>query len=139
MRKSKKLLALFTAAIMAVTVFAGAVPANAASKDFACDGAVATAYVASTTPKTGSAWTTSKDGKSFSYLYAGVFGTRVDKNGDNPRYTSGPGSTGSGTNSGMDLLQAIVDGSGDYYARVVSANIATYNGTTNSTSLTIRR
>ena len=139
MKLSKRLTALFAAVLMAITVFSSAMPAYAKSKDFTCGSATATGYVSSATTKTGSAWTDSKDGKSFSYLYAAVFGTRVDKNGDNPRYLSGPGKESKGTTSGVDALKAITDGSGDYYARVVSANVGTYNGTTNSTSVTISR
>lgn len=139
MKLSKRLTALFAAVLMTITVFTSAIPAFAKSKDFACGSATATGYVSSSTSKTGSAWTKSKDGKSFSYLYAAVFGTRVDKNGDNPRYLSGPGKENSGTNSGTDVLKAITDGSGDYYARVVSANVGTYNGKTNSTTVTISR
>lgn len=140
MKLSKRLTALFAAGVMAVTVFTSAIPAYAKYDDFTCGTAVARGYVSSNTRLTGSAWTESKNGTTkFSYLYAAVFGTRVDKNGDNPRYSSGPGKENSGTNSGMDVLKAITDKSGDYYARVVSANVGTYNGKTNSTSVTISR
>ena len=139
MKKSKRFAALFAAVLMAITMFTGSSSAYAKSKDFDCGKATATGYVSSATSKSGSAWTKSIYGKSFSYLYAAVFGTKVDKNGDNQRYVSGPGKEGKGTNSGTDALKVIADGSGDYYARVVSANVATYNKTTNSITLTISR
>ena len=138
MKLSKRISALFVAILMTVAIFTSAIPTYAKSKDFTCGGATATGYVSSVTTKTGSAWTKSKNGKNFSYLYAAVFGTRVDKNGDNPRYSSGPGKENHGTNSGTDYLKTIIN-STDYYARVVSANVGTYNGKTNSTSVTISR
>lgn len=140
MKLSKRMTALFAAVLMAITVFSSAFPAYAKYNDFSCGSAVARGYVTSNTRLTGAAWTESKNGTTkFSYLYAAVFGTRVDKNGDNPRYLSGPGKESSGTNSGMDVLKAIADNSGDYYARVVSANVGTYNGKTNSTTVAISR
>ena len=139
MKLSKRLTALFAAVLMVITMLNGTVPAYAKSEDFDCGKATATGYVSSATPKSGSAWTKSNYGKSFSYLYAAVFGTRVDKNGDNPRYLSGAGIEGKGTNSGTDALKVIANSSGDYYAKVASANVGTYNNKTNSIYLTISR
>lgn len=125
---------------MTVTVFSSATTAYAKSQAFKCGKTVARGYVTSNTRYSGAAWTNSENGTTkFSYLFAGVFGTRVNKNGDTVKYVSGPGKDKSGTESGMDVLPVIPSNTGDYYARVVSANIGTYNGTTNSISLSISR
>ena len=156
MKKSKRFAALFAAVLMAITMFTGSISAYAADHSktaikpkgiysnltitgWRSDNSKTNMYAKTTANYSTYRLAVTIYGKSFSYLYAAVFGTKVDKNGDNPRYVSGPGKEGKGTNSGTDALKVIADGSGDYYARVVSANVATYNKTTNSITLTISR
>ena len=79
MKKSKRFAALFATVLMAITMFTGSSSAYAKSKDFDCGKATSTGYVSSATSKSGSAWTKSIYGKSFSYLYIATFGTIVDK------------------------------------------------------------
>lgn len=100
MKLSKRLTALFAAVLMAITMFTGSSSAYAKSpnsKTLVCGSYKATCSLATTNKYSGAAITDSaskdknKNKIKFDALCATMFGTKVDKNGDNPKYISSSG------------------------------------------------
>lgn len=100
MKKSKRFAALFAAVLMAITMFTGSISAYAKSpksKTLVCGSYKATCSLVTANKYSGAAITDSaskdknKNKIKFDTLCATMFGTKVDKNGDNPKYISSSG------------------------------------------------
>lgn len=146
MKLSKKITSLLAAVLMVITVFTSAVPAfaNSATGKLTCGSYTAAVSLASANKYSGGAFTTSSSKDSsgnnvkFNRLYAAMFGTKVDKNGDNPKYVSGPGKNATNATSAADAIPVLSKTGGYYYARMSSAHIAVKNGVEKSTSLAVK-
>ena len=100
MKKSKRFAALFAAVLMAITMFTGSISAyvkSPNSKTLVCGSYKATCSLVTANKYSGAAITDSaskdknKNKIKFDTLCATMFGTKVDKNGDNPKYISSSG------------------------------------------------
>lgn len=146
MKSSKRFAALFAAVLMFVTMFTGGAVqtfAKNANATISCGSYKASCSLVSANKYSGIAITNSasKDSSGnsikFNTLYAGMFGTRVDKNGDNPKYISGPGKEASNATSASDGIPVLSSTGGYYYAKMATAHIAIKNGVESSKALTV--
>jgi hypothetical protein len=144
MKFSKRITALFTAILMAITVFSNAIPAFAKSpnsKTLTCGSYKATCSMITANKYSGMAITSSasKDSSNnkvkFDTLCTTMFGTKVDKNGDNPKYISSTGTPKYNVTSASEGIPTLSSTGGYYYAKMVSAHIAIKNGVEKSTTL----
>ena len=71
----------------------------------------------------------------FDTLCATMFGTKVDKNGDNPKYISSSGTPKKNATTASEGIPILKASSGYYYAKMASAHIAKKNGIQNATTL----
>ena len=144
MKKSKRFAALFAAVLMAITMFTGSISAYAKSpepKTIKCGSYKATCSLVTTNKYSGAAITDSaskdknKNKIKFDTLCATMFGTKVDKNGDNPKYISSSGTPKKNATTASEGIPILKASSGYYYAKMASAHIAKKNGIQNATTL----
>ena len=144
MKKSKRFAALFATVLMAITMFTGSSSAYAKSpnsKTLVCGSYKATCSLATTNKYSGAAITDSaskdknKNKIKFDALCATMFGTKVDKNGDNPKYISSSGTPKKNVTTVSEGIPMLKASSGYYYAKMASAHIAKKNGIQNATTL----
>lgn len=144
MKKSKRFAALFAAVLIVITAFTSAVPAFAKSPDtktLTCGSYKATCLLVTANKYSGAAITdsASKDKNKkkikFDTLCATMFGTKVDKNGDNPKYISSSGTPKKNATTASEGIPILKASSGYYYAKMASAHIAKKNGIQNATTL----
>lgn len=144
MKLSKRLTALFAAVLIVITAFTSAVPAFAKSPDtktLTCGSYKATCSMVTANKYSGMAITSSasKDSSGnkvkFNTLCTTMFGTKVDKNGDNPKYISSKGTPKNNVTYVAEGIPALSSTGGYYYAKMASAHIAKKNGIQNATTL----
>ena len=145
MKLSKRLTALLAAVLMTVTMFTSATPAYATSKTgtLTCGNYKASVSLVSANKYSGMAMTSSNSKDSsgnlvkFNTLCATMFGTKVDKNGDNPKYIGSKGEPKYNTTTAAEGITTLSSTGGYYYAKLASAHIAIKNGIEKSTTLNV--
>ncbi len=145
MKLSKKIAAVLAAALMTVTMFTGAMPASAksASSSLKCGNYTASVSLVSANKYSGMAVTSSSSKDSsgntvkFNTLCAAMFGTKVDKNGDNPKYVSSNGTPKTNATYTAEGIPVLSSTGGYYYAKMASAHIAIKNGVEKATTLNV--
>lgn len=143
MKKTKKIAALLAAVILVVTVFSGIVPASAAGQsktaNLVCGSYTAKASLLSIDKRNGTATTAASNGSTkFDYLYAQIFGARVNKSGDVVKYVSGNiAEEDNATTTFFSALTPIPSSNTDYYKNLSSGHIAIKGSYEKSTSLAV--
>ena len=127
---------------MAITMFTGSISAyvkSPNSKTLVCGSYKATCSLVTANKYSGAAITDSaskdKNKIKFDTLCATMFGTKVDKNGDNPKYISSSGTPKKNATTASEGIPILKASSGYYYAKMASAHIAKKNGIQNATTL----
>ena len=137
MKLSKRLTALFAAVLMAVSVLSSTTTAFATSKtgSFYCGSYKVSCSLVSANKYSGIAITSTD--VNFNTLCATIFGTKVDKNGDNPKYIGSSGTPKYNATYVSEGIPVLSSTGGYYYAKMATAHIGIKNGKENSLALNV--